>query len=286
MSGILIINKPSGMSSFDVIRNLRKNGIREKTGYVGTLDPMAKGVLPLLSGKATKLADYFSATRKSYLAKILFGKSTDSYDITGNITEEKTDFVMPDVKEINKTLNEFRGKICQVPPPISAKKINGKRAYSLFRKGEKVELQGVEVEIFSIKNVELYQHELIIEVYCSKGTYIRSIAHDIGIKLGIPAVLSALTRTSVGDFSIEDAVNLDKIQSREDYEKNVKDPSKFLDFAQIIYTDYEKVSHGIFIKNTYGFENGKIIKVLSPQNKMVALYKVKDNILKPEAILI
>ncbi|PLX19023.1 MAG: tRNA pseudouridine(55) synthase TruB [Candidatus Muiribacterium halophilum] len=289
MLGILLINKDKDMSSFDVIRKLRKKGLNSKkfkTGYLGTLDPMAKGVLPILIGKATKLADLFQADRKKYIGRILIGKKTDTYDVTGNVLEEVNEFKMPSSAKIKEILSTFRGRIMQTPPAVSAKKINGKRAYEIFRKGDQVELNPVEVNIKSINLIEVFDKEFVIEVECSKGTYIRSIANDFGEKLGIPATLSGLTRSAVGDFILDNCITLDKINDVKDIKDNLLDINTLLHLPKLCYREPKRIANGIFIKNREGFEDGSLIKVISEENKILAIYKTYEGTLKPEVVLV
>ncbi|MGM0607934.1 MAG: tRNA pseudouridine(55) synthase TruB [Candidatus Muiribacteriota bacterium] len=286
MFGILIVNKPSGISSYDVIRHIKKTRLKSKIGYLGTLDPMARGVLPVMIGKTTKLADYFSRGTKRYLARITFGIKTDSYDITGKVVAEKKDFKLPDINELNKKLNVFRGFIKQVPPTASAKKIKGQRAYKLFREGKEFEMKPVEVEIKNLKILELYGNELMVEIECSKGTYIRSLANDIGDMLQIPAVLSSLTRTKSDEFFIEDSVKLEDIKQKDDIIKNLLNPGNFIELPSVFYNFPSKVKNGIFIKNINKIKNGQIVKICSLEGEFLALYKAENNLLKPEAVLI
>ncbi|MCK9224985.1 MAG: tRNA pseudouridine(55) synthase TruB [Candidatus Muirbacterium halophilum] len=288
MFGLLNINKPRGISSFDVIRKLKKILPKKfKIGYLGTLDPMAKGVLLVMLGKTTKLADFFMTGKKSYIGRITFGFSTDSLDITGEKFEVKEDFVFPDNQSIKKYLKSITGSIMQLPPDISAKKINGKRAYELQRSGLKPKLKPVKVHIYSIKLIDTLSPDIIIEVECSKGTYIRSIARDIGEHFNIPSCLSALTRTSTGDFLIDDSKELQNINTIEDIKNNIIDPSKYIDLPCLYYSDTERLSNGVFIRNKEKFNNDEKIKILEiGTGRLLAIYKTEGEFLKPDIMLI
>jgi tRNA pseudouridine55 synthase len=288
MFGLLNVNKPRGISSFDVIRDLKKKlPKKQKIGYLGTLDPMAKGVLLVLLGKATKLSDFFQTSKKSYIGKITFGISTDSLDITGVKTEVCEEFKFPEVNNIKKYLKSITGPVMQLPPNVSAKKINGKRAYELHRKGIEPELKPVEVIIYSIKLIEISEPDIIIEVECSKGTYIRSIARDIGDFFGIPSCLSALTRTSTGDFSIDYSTDLERFETLDDISKKIIDPSNYIDLPCLYYSDTQRLSNGVFIRNKDGINEGDKIKILEiGTGRLLAIYKSCGEFLKPDIMLI
>lgn len=208
--GILVVDKPIGPTSHQVVSIVRKGtGIR-KVGHAGTLDPRASGVLVLCLGAATRLSEYLSTTSKRYHAVIRFGASTQTYDAEGEITLETTS--IPTRKEIEATLTEFVGEISQVPPPYSAIKVQGKRAYELARQGKIPELEARKVTIHDLNLVSYKPPDLSIEIECSAGTYIRSIAHDLGEQLSTGAHLAALKRLKAGPFTIEDAVPLPKLE--------------------------------------------------------------------------
>ena len=204
--GFININKPAGMTSHDVVNKLRKILGTKKVGHAGTLDPFATGVLPIAVGRATKFLEYLSNSDKSYRAEIFFGMETDTGDITGTIIDKSSTFVMPTVDEVKNTLKHFSGIITQTPSKYSAIKINGRKAYELARKNIDFDMPTRTVEIKTINIVALSENYLTIDVDCSKGTYIRSLAVDIGHHLGVPATLKNLQRTKFGNFSIDDSV--------------------------------------------------------------------------------
>lgn len=210
MDGLIVADKPAGWTSHDVVNRMRRLANTKKVGHLGTLDPDATGVLPLIVGRATRLAQYFQRTDKIYEAVVHFGWSTDSYDAAGAITSPETAVTLNrDRMEVE--LGSFRGKISQVPPAVSAKKIGGTPAYRLVRQNIPVEMKPVNVEIFSLEILDCIGADLTIRVHSSSGTYIRSIAHDLGQVVGCGAFLSRLRRVSAGGFDLSMARTLDQL---------------------------------------------------------------------------
>ena len=210
MDGLIVADKPAGWTSHDVVNRMRRLANTKKVGHLGTLDPDATGVLPLIIGRATRLAQYFQRTDKIYEAVVHFGWSTDSYDAAGAITSPETAVTL-DRDRMEIELASFRGKISQVPPAVSAKKIGGTPAYRLVRQNIPVEMKPVDVEIFSLEILDCMGADLTIRVHSSSGTYIRSIAHDLGQVLGCGAFLSRLRRVSAGGFDLSMARTLDEL---------------------------------------------------------------------------
>ena len=208
---ILNVYKPQGITSFGVVRKIKHALKVKKVGHAGTLDPMAVGVLVVMVGKATKRAVEFEVLDKEYDALIRLGIKTDTYDITGEILEER-DFSHVTSEMIEEALKDFSGAIEQVPPMYSALKIDGQKLYKLARKGVEVERKARRIVINEIKMTDISLPSFRVLVKCSKGTYIRSIAHDLGEKLGCGACLEELARTAVGDYRIEDSLKLDEIR--------------------------------------------------------------------------
>lgn len=208
---IFLINKPKGWSSFDVVRFLRNRINIKKIGHAGTLDPMAEGLLVLCCGKATKSINQIQEKKKQYTGEITFGASTPSYDAETDIDEEAPyEHITRD--KIEQVLeNEFSGEIDQVPPMYSALKRKGKRLYKLARKGEKLELYPRKVTIYATRVIDYSPPELTMVVECGKGTYIRSIAHDLGKKLNSRGYLSKLTRDAIGEFRNDDALTIEQL---------------------------------------------------------------------------
>jgi tRNA pseudouridine55 synthase len=200
---LLAVYKPKGITSHDVIVKLRQATGTARIGHAGTLDPMAEGVLVVGIGRsATKQLSKFLKTDKEYQAEITFGQATDTYDALGKTIKTSNCWLKLSKRQIQTSLKQFIGQINQNPPPYSAKKISGQKSYELARKGLKVDLKPASVAIYSAKLISWQPPKLIIEVVCSSGTYIRSLAFDLGQKLNCPAHLSALVRTRVGDFDV------------------------------------------------------------------------------------
>lgn len=216
VDGFLNLLKPPGMSSHDVVGFARRVLHTKKVGHAGTLDPGAAGVLPLAVGQATRLIEYLEHASKSYRAELLLGVATDSGDLSGAVTERQALAKMPGRAAIEQVLARFRGEITQVPPAHSAIKIGGKRAYERLRAGEAVQLPARRVTIhrLDLLAVEEASHRLLLDVDCSRGTYIRSLCRDIGSALGVPAVMSFLVRTRVGDFPLKASLTLEELAAR------------------------------------------------------------------------
>ena len=206
--GIVVLDKPSGPTSHDVVDLVRKKLAIRQVGHTGTLDPVASGVLVIMLGKATKLSRFLMPAEKSYTATLKLGLETDTMDVEGCVTDMKT---VPDFskEEISCALESFKGDQLQVPPMYSAKKVNGKKLYKLARAGKKVEREPSEVTIFDIGLLDYSHPELTFYVKCSKGTYLRVLCSDIGRILGCCAYMTALKRIQNGVFKLENAVGLD-----------------------------------------------------------------------------
>lgn len=209
-NGWLVIDKPAGLSSGQVVGRVKRLLKPSKIGHAGTLDPFATGVLPLALGEATKTAGYGLDKDKSYEFELAFGEARDTEDCTGKITE--TSDKRPTLAEIEAILPQFRGEITQIPPIYSAIHINGKRAYALARAGEKVEMQPRQVTIHRLELVTCHLPLVTSSVTCSKGTYIRSLARDIALKLGTVGHVSALRRTKSGVFTLDQAISLENLE--------------------------------------------------------------------------
>ncbi|MGB9669094.1 MAG: tRNA pseudouridine(55) synthase TruB [Anaerolineales bacterium] len=211
VSGVLVVDKPIGLTSHDVVQIIRKGtGIR-RAGHTGTLDPRASGVLVVLIGPAVRLSEYVSASDKRYQATIRLGSSTDTYDSEGTVTDTAAWEAITEEK-FNEVLQKFVGEIEQVPPPYSAVKVKGKKAYDLAREGEEVDLEPRLIQVYSLEIIEWAPPEVVIDVYCSSGTYVRSLANDLGKELGCGAHLIGLRRTKSGRFTLRDAIPLRKLQ--------------------------------------------------------------------------
>jgi tRNA pseudouridine55 synthase len=211
LSGVFIIDKPAGWTSHDVVAALRRLlGIRQ-VGHFGTLDPFATGVLPLSVGKGTRFAQFYLKSRKAYQGTIRFAYATDTYDATGQPSSERA---TPDLDSValEQVFRSFTGRLMQTPPPFSAKRIGGVRAYELARQRKPVALAPVQVEVYALELLNVQADSASFAVECSGGTYVRSLAHDIGQKLGCPAHLASLRRTAVAEFTENQAVTLEKLE--------------------------------------------------------------------------
>ena len=212
ISGILVVDKPIGLTSHDVVQIIRTGtGIR-RAGHTGTLDPRASGVLVVLIGPAVRLSEYVSATDKRYQAIIRLGSSTDTYDSEGKFTQQSSEPVNVTEEQFETALQGFIGEIEQTPPAYSAIKVKGRRAYDMARKGEEVELEPRKIQVFHLEVLEWAPPEVVIDAHCSSGTYVRSLANDLGNTLGCGAYLVGLRRTKSGRFSLREATPLRKLQ--------------------------------------------------------------------------
>lgn len=211
-SGILILNKPQGITSHDAVYKIRRLFGTKKVGHTGTLDPLAEGVLVMLIGRAAKAAEYLVCDSKSYVATLRLGLTTDTEDITGNILTESSQ--IPDPEAVIKTVGEFCGEIEQVPPMYSALKVGGKKLCDLAREGKTVERAARRITVHSISAQPTENAtDYILSVCCSSGTYIRTLCADIGKRLGCGGVMATLTRTSAGGFDIEGALTLEQLDA-------------------------------------------------------------------------
>jgi tRNA pseudouridine55 synthase len=211
MNGVIVVDKPKGWTSHDVVNRVRRIAGTKKVGHLGTLDPLATGVLPLLLNRATRLAQFFVANDKRYQGTVRFGWSTASYDADGEITSPKTTVVLDPV-HLLEIFARFEGEFDQTPPPVSAKKIAGRPAYELVRKNVEFTLDPVRVTVHSLEVVEIDGSAAVIRVHCGSGTYLRSIAHDAGQALGCGAFLETLRRTASGQFDESRAHTLAELE--------------------------------------------------------------------------
>ena len=275
--GILIVDKPQGFTSHDVVAKIRKIIGTKKVGHTGTLDPMATGVLVVCVGAATKLVEYFTAKDKIYEAKIKLGIKTDTADITGNIIETSDINVIRSISEekIREVIKTFIGKQKQVPPMYSSIKVNGMKLYEYARKGIEVKIEPRDIEIFDIFDVKVDGDEITYTVHCSKGTYIRSLCEDIAKKLGTVGTMSYLRRIKTGEFLIENAITIEEIQ-----EEKIYPIEKLFDNKIYIEKDLSKLLNGMEIP--YDKPDG-LYSLYT--NCYIGIGKIKDKKLKREIIL-
>lgn len=269
MFGFLNVYKPKGITSHDVVGILRRITKIKQIGHTGTLDPFAEGVLPVSIGKATRLIEYLNDD-KEYLATVQFGKNTDTYDIDGEVIYNSDIKVTYD--DVVKALRNFEGEIMQLPPIYSAIKVNGKKLYEYARENKHVEVKPRQVFIQNIelKNFDYDNQTAEILVSCSKGTYIRSIAYDLGKMLGCGAYLSKLCRTKAGKFNLSESVKIDDLS--ENIEKFLINPLTLLDMPvlEISEVEHKKVLFGQVFENKLLQNNGLIILVYGGNISAVA----------------
>ena len=271
-SGIIAINKPKDWTSFDVVNKIKHMVKPHKVGHLGTLDPMATGVLLVTVGKATRLFDLMQEKTKTYMATFLFGKTTDTLDSTGEIVGTTNN--CPTREDIEKILPKFIGVIDQIPPRYSAKSINGKRAYDLARQNIDFELKPKKIRIFNIKIIDYLDHILTIEIECGSGTYIRSIGRDIATELNSLAVMTSLVRTSIDHFSIDKCINLDEID-KDNISNEIILLNEILDYPilNVSQIDAAKILNG----QTRILDQQDGIYKLLDQDRVLALVEIKKN---------
>lgn len=277
--GVIVVDKPEGPTSHKVVSIVRTGTGVRKVGHAGTLDPRASGVLVLCLGPATRLSEYLSSSNKSYAAKIRFGESTETYDAEGETTSFTGEF--PTEVEIESALEAFRGRIQQVPPPYSAIKIQGRKAYELARAGQRVDLDPRTVTVYELTKLEYEPPELSIRIECSAGTYIRSLAHDLGAALSTGAHLAALRRLKAGPFGLEDAVSLEVLEEamrRGEWQSWLRPPSEALPDFPIITVEkpeLEKIRNGQRIPSKD--EATGLARALAQDGELVAILESAEN---------
>lgn len=274
--GFLNIYKPKGLTSHDVVARLRKITKVRQIGHTGTLDPFATGVLPICIGKATRLIEYLDDD-KEYLATVQFGKNTATYDLEGEITTTFDKKVTEE--DVKNALKDFEGEISQIPPIYSAIKVNGKKLYDYARQGQDIEIKPRKVTISKIelKEFDKTSQSAKITVACSKGTYIRSIAYDLGAKLGCGGYLTALERTKAGKFQVNTTIKLEDLTEVSQIVENLINPLDMLNIPihNLSENERERVSHGMSICNS-DFPDSDIV-ILSYGGRIYAIGKVEQN---------
>lgn len=280
MNAFLFIDKPKGITSFYCVKVLRKLCNVRRIGFVGTLDPLATGLMIFALGEATKLIPYLENMDKIYDVTLHLGATSSTYDAQGDLQAYK-DPVRPLRSDIEKVIEEeFLGEKDQVPPAFSAIQIEGKRAYDLARRGEKVNLKKRLVHFFEIKIRSSSWPVLRLTVHCSSGTYVRSLAHDLGQKLRCGAYVEELRRTKIGSYKIDKAVELSHLDRNNLVRYFVQPQEMFSDFLQLQLTpkDYLHLSNGGFIKNSSGSTRGPILAMY--EGKCVGMLEVHEGKLK------
>jgi tRNA pseudouridine55 synthase len=282
MNGILCVNKPSGWTSFDVVAKVRGMARTKKVGHAGTLDPMATGILPLFFGTATKACDVMPNDNKGYVATFRFGMTTDTLDITGNVQSQTESHITE--AQLRALLPSFLGEIDQIPPMFSAVQVNGRRLYDIARSGAEVERKARRVNILKLKLLEFSEEEqtAVVEVLCSKGTYIRTLCSDIGEKLGVGATLTALNRHIVGNFTLDDCYTMEQLQAFTDAgvldEKALPVEKVFEQFPKIKLNEVQSIKFRNGVKldlNRVRYKNvDGLHKVFDQKNQFMGLARL------------
>ncbi len=284
MNGLIIINKPKGYTSHDVVNKIRKILNIKQIGHTGTLDPNATGVLPILIGNATKISKYLIEHKKQYLATIKLGEKTDTGDEEGQVIEKRTTIEVITKSKIEEVLNSFIGTKTQIPPMYSAIKVKGKKLYEYARQGKIVEVKPREIEIYKIKLLSSNKiDEITFEVECSKGTYIRTLCEDIAKKLGTIGYMKELKRTKVNEFKLEKSINLEDLNAKK-IEQNIITVEEIFNKKEKINLDDRKLE--LFLNGvqlTYELPN-ELYRIYN-KNRFIGLGIVKNNLLKRDVIV-
>ena len=286
MFGFLNVYKPTGKTSHDVVAVLRRVTKIKQIGHTGTLDPFAEGVLPICIGKATRLIEYLNDD-KAYIGTIQFGSSTTTYDTEGEIV--KTSDKVVTQEDVEDCLKYFRGEIEQLPPIYSAIKVNGKKLYEYAREGQEVKIEPRKVTIFELElvNFDMQKQQAEVKIICSKGTYIRSIANDLGEKLGVFGHLIKLVRIKAGEFYVENSIKLEDLNTVEVVLSNLIYPTEKLNFMIYNLDNEEKIriSNGMAIIPNQQFKNDEYV-ILMDNEKLAAITKFDGKFLKCEKVFI
>lgn len=278
MNGIIVIDKPEGKTSHDMVYAMRRATGIKKIGHTGTLDPLATGVLPLCIGSATKAADMLTMSDKRYTAELVLGKTTDTQDVTGTVLTECE--VNLTNEEIENAVKSFIGEIEQIPPMYSAIKQNGKKLYELARKGIEVERKPRKVKIHEINILGIGGANVKIDVLCSKGTYIRTLCEDIGRKLGTGAYMNTLRRTQAGVFTIENSYTLEEIYKMAEEETLssavIPTDRMFPEYPQITLNEKQTKSITNGIRMTYKGQENQCYRLYDESGKFLCISKCVD----------
>ena len=259
MNGIILIDKPMEWTSHDVVGKLRGILHERRIGHSGTLDPLATGLLVVFVGRATRAVEFAEADRKEYIAGLRLGMSTDTQDITGRIISEGSD--LPVEPEVRKALERFKGELEQIPPMYSAVKIGGKKLYELARKGESIERKPRHITVFGLEITGRSDDDYILDVVCSKGTYMRTLCHDIGAALGCGGCMSSLRRIKSGVFSVEDAYTISEVQEAADR----GEADKLLLPTDTLFAGYPELR--VDADDEKKLKNGNVISTAAPDGR-------------------
>jgi tRNA pseudouridine55 synthase len=303
ISGVLIIDKPAGLTSHDVVARVRRILSLRQVGHFGTLDPFATGVLPISVGKATRFAQFYLKSRKAYEGTIRFGFSTDTYDSTGQPTSESLPVVL-EGETLERIFQEFTGRLMQTPPPFSAKHVGGVRAYELARQQKPVSLAPVEVEIYALELLGIEQQDVRFAVECSGGTYVRSLAHDLGQKVHCGAYLAGLRRTGVAEFKESQAVTLERLAEAVEQKRIQKClvPLEALlpEFPELVVRGRQEVGvrHGHAFELAQSTRAGRganagrspvaaLLKIMNHERRLIAIARhVEGSVYHPHLVLV
>jgi tRNA pseudouridine55 synthase len=279
MNGILIIDKPGGITSHDVVQRVRKLLKTHRVGHLGTLDPMATGVLPLCIGKATRIGRFFAASPKEYIGEIRFGFSTATYDREGESTSSPQPFGNT-IDEVATVMKRLTGSLDQTPPAVSAKKWGGIPSYKLARRGQVVENVPVRVEVSAFDLVEFRPPLIAFRVVCSAGTYVRSLAHDLGQQLGCGAHLESLRRLQSGEFRIEQAIPL--LQATAEHVTPIERVLLDLSMIRVSGLEEDRVRHGNPIRSD---APAGLARIFNSKDEFVAVAVVERGWARPQVVL-
>lgn len=280
ISGVLVVDKPVGMTSHDVVQAIRNGTGLRRAGHTGTLDPRASGVLVILVGPAVRLSEFVSASDKRYQAIIRLGSTTDTFDADGKFTHSDQPINVTE-EQFEAVLKTFIGEIEQTPPPYSAVKVQGRKAYEMARQGEEVELEPRKITVHHLEVLEWAPPEIVIDVHCSSGTYVRSLANDLGQQLGCGAYLVGLRRTKSGRFSLRDATPLRKLQEAFTagnwYQYLIPAAEALGEWPSVELSpdEVEDVRHGHRVKAAEDAKPG-MVRGVSTQGELVALMELKE----------
>ena len=297
MDGIIVINKPKGCTSHDVVHKIKKL-FGKKVGHTGTLDPNATGVLPILIGKGTELSQFLINHDKKYIATIQLGVKTDTGDVEGNVIEEKNvDLDNYDKNQINEILKKMLGKQKQIPPIYSAIKVNGKKLYEYARSGKTVDIPEREIEIYDLKclNFDVVNKLLVFEIYCSKGTYVRTVCEKIAELLNTVGYMKELERIMVGDFNIEKSITIeelkDNFQNQNFLDENIISIEKFFGNKPMIILDEKKLKlflNGVKLDFSYNKSlncNSEFVRIYNENNKFIGIGIYENGKLRRKIVL-
>jgi tRNA pseudouridine55 synthase len=304
MDAALVIDKPQGMTSHDVVNRVRRILRERSVGHLGTLDPMATGVLPLLVGRYTRLAQFFEKADKSYEGELRLGFATDTYDATGEPTSASAEIKVT-VEQVREVAAKFLGSVEQTPPPFSAKKVAGVPAYKLARKGQIPELKKVVVVIKSFEVIAVEGDRVRFKAEVSAGTYVRTLAHELGQALGVGAHLTVLRRTAAGQFHLEQAVSLEELEKQAggwsdiqrpitDIMSSTREAPPFLHPRELLPhfpalsandSDLQKIGHGMAV-NLPDYSQSKFVRVFRGQAEIIGICaRVAGTLFQPKVVL-